>query len=50
MGTLLDPTLSRQDRLVGQVVGRVGELPPVFSSLEIKFQLMKRIVGGILLY
>jgi len=45
VGLLLDPSLTRQDRLVGQVVGRKDELPPVFSSLHIEYNLMKRTVG-----
>lgn len=48
VGTKLDPSLTRQDRLVGQIIGRVGQMPPVFSALEIKYSLMKRVVGGIL--
>lgn len=34
VGTTIDPTLTRADRLVGQVLGQVGELPAVYVELE----------------
>jgi translation initiation factor 2 subunit 3 len=45
VGTKLDPSLTCKDRLVGHVLGRMGTLPDVFISLEVKFTLMKRVVG-----
>lgn len=44
-GTKIDPTLTRADRLVGQVLGEVGELPDVFTELEISFFLLRRLLG-----
>lgn len=41
----MDPTLTRADRLVGQVLGEVGELPDVFTELEINFFLLRRLLG-----
>jgi translation initiation factor 2 subunit 3 len=35
VGTTIDPTLTRADRLVGQVLGEVGALPDVFVELEV---------------
>jgi translation initiation factor 2 subunit 3 len=35
VGTTMDPTLTRADRLVGQVLGEVGSLPDVFVELEV---------------
>lgn len=35
VGTTIDPTLTRADRLVGQVLGEVGELPDVYVELEV---------------
>ena len=32
VGTRIDPTLCRADRLVGQVLGAVGQLPSVFTG------------------
>ena len=36
VGTNIDPTLTRADRLVGQVLGQVGQLPDIFVELEIR--------------
>ena len=44
-GTLMDPTLTRADRLVGQVLGEVGSLPDIFNELEINFYLLRRLLG-----
>lgn len=41
----VDPTLTRADRLVGQVLGEVGALPEVFIELEINFFLLRRLLG-----
>jgi translation initiation factor 2 gamma subunit (eIF-2gamma) len=35
VGTQMDPTLTRADRLVGQVLGHTGTLPDVFSEIEV---------------
>ena len=32
VGTRIDPTLCRADRLVGQVLGAVGKLPKIFTG------------------
>lgn len=45
VGTKIDPTLTRSDRLVGQVLGSVGALPDIFSELEISFFLLRRLLG-----
>jgi len=45
VGTGIDPTLCRADRLVGQVLGAVGKLPAVYVELEIKFFLLRRLLG-----
>ncbi len=44
-GAQVDPTLTRADRLVGQVLGEVGALPDVFTELEINFFLLRRLLG-----
>ena len=41
----VDPTLTRADRLVGQVLGEVGALPDVYTELEINFFLLRRLLG-----
>lgn len=45
VGTKIDPTLTRADRLVGQVLGAVGKLPAIFTELEISFFLLRRLLG-----
>merc|ERR1711907_157594 len=37
LGTKIDPTLTRTDRLVGNVIGDPGCLPDIFGELEINF-------------
>ena len=39
----VDPTLCRSDRLVGQVLGSKGKLPPVYTELEINYFLLRRL-------
>jgi len=45
VGTKIDPTLTRADRLVGQVLGHTGQLPSIFTELEISFFLLRRLLG-----
>jgi len=45
VGTKIDPTLCRADRLVGQVLGAVGALPEIFIELEISYFLLRRLLG-----
>lgn len=45
VGTKIDPTLCRADRMVGQVLGSVGGLPMVFTELEISYFLLRRLLG-----
>lgn len=45
VGTLVDPTLCRADRLVGQVLGLMGSLPGVFIAIDIQYHLLRRLLG-----
>eukprot|EP01102_Stenamoeba_stenopodia_P008229 TRINITY_DN234_c0_g6_i1.p1 TRINITY_DN234_c0_g6~~TRINITY_DN234_c0_g6_i1.p1 ORF type:complete len:615 (+),score=179.88 TRINITY_DN234_c0_g6_i1:499-2343(+) len=45
VGTNMDPSLTRADRLVGQVLGKPGHLPPVYLSIFVQYKLMKRVIG-----
>jgi translation initiation factor 2 subunit 3 len=45
VGTKMDPTLCRADRLVGQVLGAVGSLPEIFTEIEVNFFLLRRLLG-----
>ena len=45
VGTKIDPTLCRGDRLVGHVLGAIGTLPDVFVDIEISYYLLRRLLG-----
>ncbi|MCJ7455869.1 translation initiation factor IF-2 subunit gamma [Candidatus Bathyarchaeota archaeon] len=45
VGTSLDPSLTKSDGLVGSVVGKAGELPPVLEKLTAEVMLFERAVG-----
>ena len=45
VGTTLDPSLTKSDKLAGQVAGVVGSLPPVYVEIQIKFYLLARLLG-----
>mmetsp|Transcript_61641 Transcript_61641/g.127370 ORF Transcript_61641/g.127370 Transcript_61641/m.127370 type:complete len:435 (+) Transcript_61641:184-1488(+) len=47
IGTDVDPTLTRADRLSGQVLGHQKKLPKIFSNFVIFYKLFKRILGSI---
>jgi len=46
MGTEIDSILTRNDRLVGQVIGLPGQLPDVFTEIEISYELLFRLLGN----
>merc|ERR1711983_602872 len=45
VGTKIDPTLCRADRMVGQVLGTVGALPDIYTEIEISYFLLRRLLG-----
>ncbi|EOQ99107.1 hypothetical protein E3P92_03969 [Wallemia ichthyophaga] len=45
VGTKIDPTLCRADRLVGQVLGAPNGLPFIYTELEINYFLLRRLLG-----
>ncbi len=45
VGTGLDPASTRADRLVGNVVGKIGKTPKTIDKLMITPKLMERVVG-----
>ena len=45
VGTKIDPTLTRADRLVGQVLGLKNNLPEIFIEIEISYYLLRRLLG-----
>ncbi len=46
LGTTLDPSIVKSDKLTGSVVGIPGKLPPVHDSLKLKTHLLDRVVGS----
>jgi len=45
VGTRIDPTLCRADRLVGHVLGLKGRLPAIYMELEVNYFLLRRLLG-----
>ncbi|EEA05257.1 eukaryotic translation initiation factor 2, gamma subunit, putative [Cryptosporidium muris RN66] len=45
VGTKIDPTLTRANRLSGQVLGHPGHLPDIFDSINITLYRMRRLLG-----
>ena len=46
IATPLDPMSTKADDLSGQVLARDGELPPVWESLDLKLELLDKMVSG----
>ena len=46
IGTLLDPSLTKSDGLVGSLVGKPSTLPPVLDSLQLDYELFENVVGS----
>jgi translation initiation factor 2 subunit 3 len=46
MGTLLDPSLTKSDGLVGSIIGKPGTLPPVLEDMNLEIQLFDNVVGS----
>ncbi len=44
-GTLLDPSITKSDRLVGSIIGTEGKLPPVLHKFTLQAKLFERAVG-----
>lgn len=42
IGTMLDPSLTKADTLVGSIVSKPGELPDAVDAVKIKYELLKR--------
>ncbi|MHA2391494.1 MAG: translation initiation factor IF-2 subunit gamma [Promethearchaeota archaeon] len=46
LGTKLDPTLTKGDHLIGHLVGRPGTLPEILNEVELKVNLLDRVIGS----
>lgn len=44
--TELDPSVVKSDSLTGSMVGKPGELPPVWNNLKLEIKLLERVVGS----
>lgn len=42
VGTYIDPSFCKSDRLVGQVMGLKGKLPPIRTTCKIKYELFEK--------
>jgi translation initiation factor 2 subunit 3 len=45
VGTLLDPSYSKADGLIGNIVGKTGTLPPTLTELAMETHVLERAVG-----
>lgn len=45
IGTELDPSITKADNLIGNVVGKPGTLPEPLSEVQIEVHLLERVVG-----
>ena len=45
VGTNIDPSFGKGDGLVGQILGIVGTLPPVYIEIEINYFILPRAIG-----
>lgn len=45
IGTLLDPSLTKADGLIGNIVGKPGDLPKMLWEIDLKIRLFDRAVG-----
>lgn len=45
VGTIMDPSLTKADELVGSIIGYPGQLPDVYDEIEIEYYLLRRLVG-----
>jgi translation initiation factor 2 subunit 3 len=46
VGSMLDPSLTKSDGLVGSMVGQPGTLPPVLEVLKLEYSLFDSVVGS----
>jgi len=46
VGTMLDPSVTKSDGLVGSLIGKPGTLPPVLEKLVLDYELFDTVVGS----
>lgn len=42
VGLMIDPSITRNDRMVGNVLGTEGNLPDIFVEIDIQFSMLKK--------
>ncbi|EET02099.1 Protein Translation Initiation Factor 2 subunit gamma (IF-2g) [Giardia duodenalis] len=47
IGTFIDPSYTRQDRLVGSVIGYPGHMPPIRLNITIYYELMHQLISAV---
>jgi len=45
VGLKLDPSLTKSNKLLGNILGYPGKLPDVFTVIEVTYHLLKKLVG-----
>jgi translation initiation factor 2 subunit 3 len=45
IGTSLDPSMTKSDSLLGNVIGKPGTLPPIWDKFSVEAKLLDRVVG-----
>lgn len=45
VGTELDPSITKADRLVGNVLGKAGTVPDPVSKVSVEYRLLERVLG-----
>ncbi len=45
VATDLDPAFTKDDQMIGNILGKVDKLPPILNEVKLEFKLFKRIVG-----
>ncbi len=46
IGTELDPYLTKNDKLQGQIVGIENQMPDIYFMITVKFRLMRHLIGS----
>lgn len=44
VGLLVDPSLTKNNKMVGNILGKIGELPELFSEITIKYSILKKLL------
>lgn len=46
VGLLVDPSMTRNDQMVGNVLGAAGLLPDIYQEIDIKFYSLSNLLGA----